>query len=63
VTKDYFWVALTESDKDYNIPILKERSWLDIPLVYTNGGRAIMAIEKGTPGDRAFAEAFKAWKQ
>jgi hypothetical protein len=31
-------------------------------VVYTSGGRAILAMEKGTPGDRAFAEAFAAWK-
>ena len=30
-------------------------------VVYTSGGRAILAMEKGTPGDRAFAEAFAAW--
>jgi hypothetical protein len=29
-----------------------------IPIVYTNGGRALLAMEKGLPGDRAFAEAF-----
>jgi hypothetical protein len=24
---------------------------------------AILALEKGTPGERAFAEVFQAWKQ
>ena len=46
-----------------NLQLLKERSWFDIPIVYNNGRRAILAIEKGTPGDRAFEEAFKAWGQ
>jgi hypothetical protein len=46
-----------------NIQLLKERSWFDIPVVYGNGRRAILAMEKGTPGERAFAEAFAAWKQ
>jgi hypothetical protein len=31
--------------------------------VYTNNRRAILALEKGTPGERAFADAFKAWGQ
>ena len=44
-----------------NLQLLKERSWFDIPLVYNNGRRAILAIEKGTPGERAFKEAFAAW--
>ena len=35
----------------------------DIPIVYGNGRRAILAIEKGTPGERAFADAFAAWGQ
>ena len=34
---------------------------LDIPIVYTNGGRAILAMEKGSPGDHVFTEAFAAW--
>jgi hypothetical protein len=46
-----------------NIQLLKERPWFDIPLVYTSGGRAILAIEKGPPGERAFAEAFAAWEK
>jgi hypothetical protein len=32
-------------------------------MVYTNGHRAILAIEKGQPGERAFNEAFAAWKE
>jgi hypothetical protein len=33
------------------------------PTSYNNNRRAILAIEKGAPGDRVFAEAFKTWKQ
>ena len=46
-----------------NTQLLKERGWFDIPIVYNNNRRAILAIEKGTPGERAFQEAFAAWKQ
>jgi hypothetical protein len=65
VTSGYFLIGLSNSDadKDYNIQMLKERAWFDIPVVYNNSRRAILAVEKGTPGERAFAEAFKAWKQ
>jgi hypothetical protein len=42
---------------------LKERDWIDIPVVYSNSVRAILALQKGTPGARIFADAFKAWKQ
>lgn len=63
VTNGYFLVGLSavEIDVQRNIEMLKERDWLDIPLVYTSGKRAILSIEKGTPGQRAFQEAFRAW--
>ena len=65
VTNGFYLIGLSnvDSDKDRNLQLLKERGWFDIPVVYNNNRRAILAMEKGTPGDRAFAEAFKAWKQ
>jgi hypothetical protein len=63
VTPTFFLVGLSsgEAEVQRNIQLLKERAWFDIPVVYTNGRRAILAVEKGTPGERAFAEAFAAW--
>jgi len=63
VTDGFFLVGLSnvESDRARNIQLLKERSWFDVPLVYVNQRRAIIAIEKGAPGDRAFNDAFAAW--
>lgn len=65
VTDGFFLVGLSnvDADKTRNIQLLKERSWFDIPLVYTNQRRAILAVEKGAPGERAFNEAFAAWGQ
>ena len=63
VTNGYFLIGLSAVDVDLqrNIQLLKDRDWFDIPIVYTNGKRAIMALEKGAPGVRAFEEAFRAW--
>ncbi len=63
VTNGYFLIGLSAVDVDVqrNVQLLKERDWFDIPLVYTSGKRAILALEKGTPGARAFEEAFRAW--
>jgi hypothetical protein len=63
VTSGFFLVGLSASEGDMqrNLELLKERAWFDIPIVYNNGRRAILAIEKGTPGERAFKEAFAAW--
>ncbi len=63
VTDGFFLVGLSnvDSDRARNLQLLKERSWFDVPLVYVNQRRAIIAIEKGAPGERAFNEAFAAW--
>ncbi len=63
VTNGYFLVGLSAVDVDVqrNIQLLKDRDWFDVPIVYTSGKRAILALEKGTPGVRAFEEAFRAW--
>jgi hypothetical protein len=58
-----FLVGLSnvDADRSRNIQLLKERSWFDMPMVYTNQRRAIIAIEKGAPGERAFNDAFAQW--
>jgi hypothetical protein len=63
VTDGFFLVGLSnvDADRQRNVQLLKERSWFDVPLVYTNQRRAIIAIEKGAPGERAFNDAFAAW--
>jgi hypothetical protein len=65
VTNGYFLIGLSALDSDVqrNIDLLKNRDWFDIPIVYTSGKRAILAMEKGAPGVRAFQEAFRAWGQ
>lgn len=63
VTNNYFLIGLSSIavDRERNVQLLKERDWFDIPIVYTSGKRAILAIEKGVPGTRAFEESFRAW--
>jgi hypothetical protein len=63
VTDGFFLVGLSNDDADRqrNVQLLKERSWFDVPLVYSNQRRAIIAIEKGAPGERVFNDAFAQW--
>jgi hypothetical protein len=63
VTDGFFRVDLSsvDADKKRNLQELKNRSWFDIPMRYNNNHRGIIAIEKGTPGDRVFSEAFATW--
>ena len=52
VTTNFFLIGLSavEADRQRNIALLKERAWFDIPIVYNNNRRAILAIEKGNAG-------------
>jgi hypothetical protein len=63
VTSGFFLVGLSavDADRQRNIQLLKERSWFDVPIVFNNGRRAILAVEKGNPGERAFNDAFGTW--
>ena len=65
VTTGFFLIGLSsfEADVKYNLPLLKERPWMHIPIVYNNGQRALLALEKGVPGDRVFDDAFRIWGQ
>ena len=65
VTNGFYLIGLSNSEKnkERNLQLLKERAWFDIPVVYSNNRRAILAMEKGTPGERIFADAFEAWKR
>ena len=63
VTEGSFLVGLSnvESDRERNEQLLASREWLDIPFVYMNQRRGILAIAKGPAGDRAFTDTLAAW--
>jgi hypothetical protein len=44
-----FVIGLSDVDADRrrNVMLLDERTWIDIPIVYRDGGRVILAVEKG----------------
>ncbi|MBZ0228402.1 MAG: hypothetical protein K8F58_08120, partial [Bauldia sp.] len=63
VADGFFWIALSAADADVvgNLQLISERNWIDLPLVYDTGQRAILTFEKGTPGDRVLQKALAAW--
>lgn len=63
VTPGFFLVGLSAQDVDRqrNLGLLITRNWLDLPMVFSNGRRGILALEKGVQGDRVFREAYTAW--
>jgi hypothetical protein len=65
VVNSSFLIGLSnvEAERERNLQLLRDRPWIDIPVAYNNNRRAILAVEKGAPGARVFAEAFKPWNQ
>jgi hypothetical protein len=64
IADGFFLLALSNSpaETEANMTLLRRQSWIDIPLVYESGRRALITLEKGIPGDRVFQEALAAWQ-
>jgi hypothetical protein len=63
VADGIFLLGLSEADQDSNVRLLQERAWFDIPIVYNDNRRAILAVMKGPDGIRAFEQAFTSWRR
>jgi len=63
VADGFFWVALSSipDERERNLQLLRDRAWIDLPMLYENRKRAILTLEKGTPGTRAVEQAIAAW--
>ncbi len=64
IADGFFLVALndTKAEVDANLNLLRRQSWIDVPVVYKSGRRALFTLEKGIPGDKVFEDAMKAWQ-
>lgn len=64
IADGFFLVALTDgkAEIDANLGLLRRQSWIDIPVVYKTGRRALITMEKGIPGDKVFQDAIAAWQ-
>jgi len=63
---DGFFLFALNNDKasvETNMNLLRQQSWIDIPIVYKSGRRALITLEKGIPGNKVFDEALKDWAQ
>ena len=45
-----------------HLTLLRGQDWIDVPVVYKTGRRALLTMEKGIPGEKVFDEALKAWQ-
>ncbi len=64
IADGFFLVALNDSkaEIDANLTLLRRDQWIDVPLVYKSGRRALITMEKGTTGAKVFDETMKAWE-
>jgi len=64
IADNYFLIALNDAkpEVEANLSLLRRQSWIDVPLVYKSGRRALFTMEKGIPGEKVFEEALKAWQ-
>lgn len=65
IADGFFLIALGDApaEVEANTTLLRRRSWVDIPIVYQSGRRALLSLEKGIPGDRVFEQALQAWSE
>jgi hypothetical protein len=63
VADKFFLVALENAPAaiESNLKLLREQSWIDLPVVYRTGRRALFTMEKGLVGDQVFKQVLDAW--
>ncbi|MBS3647751.1 hypothetical protein KEU06_03800 [Pseudaminobacter sp. 19-2017] len=64
IADGFFLIALNDSKPEIeaNTRLLSSMSWIDVPVQYKSGRRALFTMEKGIPGAKVFDEALKAWQ-
>jgi len=64
IADGFFLIALNDAKPDIeaNTTLLGRQSWIDVPVQYKSGRRALFTMEKGIPGTKVFDEALKAWQ-
>ncbi len=54
------WLNDARTAVDTNLSLMRKLQWIDIPVAYRNGRRALISLEKGVPGDKAFKDVLGA---
>jgi hypothetical protein len=63
ITDDFHMVALNDDAdaRKVNLELMKTRGWIDIPISYRNGRRALITLEKGATGSAVFDKVMAEW--
>lgn len=63
ITEDFYMIALNDLTEavQTNTQLLRTRNWIDVPVIYSNGRRALITLEKGATGTEVFNQALDVW--
>ena len=64
IADNFFLIALTDgkAEIEKNEQLLASEQWIDIPVIYKTGRRALLTMEKGIPGEKVFKDVVAAWQ-
>jgi hypothetical protein len=64
VKENVFLLGLSNlpGDVERNTDLLLKRNWIDLPIRFASGARAVLSFEKGVSGEQVFNDAFRQWK-
>lgn len=65
IADNFFIVAMNDAKTavDTNMALMGRQSWIDIPIAYKTGRRALLTLEKGLPGEKVFNDVLKSWAE
>ena len=65
IADGFFLIALGDAPAEIetNTTLLRRQSWIDIPITYASGRRALLSMEKGLTGDKVFQDTLRAWAE
>jgi hypothetical protein len=58
-----FRIGLSREQQVKNLQLLADNSWMEIPIHYGDGTRAIVAIDKGVSGERVINQVVASWRR
>ncbi|MFP1630946.1 hypothetical protein ACLB6G_04340 [Zhengella sp. ZM62] len=63
IADNFFLIALTDGDQEVtaNLALMQSRPWIDIPVIYRTGRRALITMEKGLSGETVFKDVIETW--
>jgi len=63
VKDNVFLIRLSNlpGDIERNKDLILRRNWIDLPIRFASGQRAILSFEKGVTGDQVLNDAFRQW--